>query len=186
MKTFKRAHSAPAMVLVAGTAADLMTPNPVSVRHRTTVRDAAAFLAARGISAAPVIDEAGRPVGVVSRTDILQRQARGAVHLLGSAQYYERLGRPVFPEDGARPAAADRSTVRDVMTPVVFCVGPETPAAEVVERMLALGVRRLFVVDGDGVLVGVVSAVDVLRKLRRRGRGEAPTQTPEAGRGGGI
>ena len=52
------------------------------------------------------------------------------------------------------------------MTPVVFCVRPETSAAKVVEKMLALGVRRLFVVDDDGVLVGVVSAVDVLRRLR--------------------
>ncbi len=167
MKTLKHSRPAPKMVLGARTAADLMTPNPVSVRHCTTVPEAAAFLATRGISAAPVIDEAGRPVGVVSRTDILQRQARSAVYLLGSPEYYERLGRPAFPEDGARDAAADGSTVRDVMTPVVFCVGPETPAAKVVERMLALGVRRLFVVDGDGVLVGVVSAVDVLRKLRR-------------------
>jgi CBS domain-containing protein len=53
------------------------------------------------------------------------------------------------------------------MTPVVFGVHADTPAAKVVEKMLALNVRRLFVVDDAGVLVGVVSAFDVLRGLGR-------------------
>jgi CBS domain-containing protein len=35
----------------------------------------------------------------------------------------------------------------------------------VVEDMLGLKVHRLFVVDGNGILVGVISALDVLRHL---------------------
>jgi CBS domain-containing protein len=53
------------------------------------------------------------------------------------------------------------------MTPAVFCVHADTPSAKVVDKMLALNVRRLFVVDDEGVLVGVVSAFDVLRALDR-------------------
>jgi CBS domain-containing protein len=61
------------------------------------------------------------------------------------------------------------------MTPAVFCVRPETAAVKVVEKMLALGVRRLFVVDGAGVLVGVSSTFDVLRDLQQGARaGQAP------------
>jgi len=45
-------------------------------------------------------------------------------------------------------------------------VGVETPASSVVEQMCQLNVHRLFVVDGNGVLVGVISALDVLRQLR--------------------
>ena len=41
------------------------------------------------------------------------------------------------------------------------------PAAKVVGKMLTLKVRRLFVVDDAGVLVGVISAFDVLRGLGR-------------------
>jgi CBS domain-containing protein len=154
------------MGLGARTAADLMTPNPTSIHHSATVSEAAAFLASRGVSAAPVIDEAGRPVGVVSSTDILIHKGQGAVYLVGSPQYHERLERPAFFEDGSWDRRATRPRVRDVMTPVVFCVGPETPAEKVVEKMVDLKVRRLFVVDGDGVLTGVISAFDVLRNLR--------------------
>jgi CBS domain-containing protein len=52
-----------------------------------------------------------------------------------------------------------------MMTPTVFTVRLEAPAAQVVEDMLALRVHRLFVVDDDGVLVGVITATDVLRHL---------------------
>ena len=67
--------------------------------------------------------------------------------------------------EGFQVEKADCVRVRDIMTPVVFSVTPETPARKVVEDMLALKVHRLFVVSSDGVLIGVVSALDVLKHL---------------------
>jgi len=55
--------------------------------------------------------------------------------------------------------------VRDLMTPAVFSVALDTPVWSIVEQMRELNVHRLFVVDGNGVLVGVVTAMDVLRRL---------------------
>jgi CBS domain-containing protein len=124
-----------------------MTPDPLSVRAAATVWEATALLTDRGLHAAPVIDESGRPVGVVSRADIL-------VH--------ERERMASAPSGGA----ADPSRVADIMTPAVFSVAPGTTADRVVEQMLALNVLQLFVVDTYGTLVGVVSARDVLRHLR--------------------
>jgi CBS domain-containing protein len=169
MKTLKHAEHAPPMALSARRAADLMTPNPMSIRQSVTVSEAATFLAGRGISAAPVIDEAGRPVGVVSSTDILIHMGQAAMYRVGSPERDARPEPPALSGDRPRAEATNRSTVRDVMTPGVFCVRPETPAAKVVEKMLALKVRRLFVVDGEGALVGVISAIDVLGKLRSYG-----------------
>jgi CBS domain-containing protein len=51
------------------------------------------------------------------------------------------------------------------MTPAVFTVSLETPAREVVRRMLELKVHHLFVIDADLALVGVISPLDVLRRL---------------------
>ena len=77
--------------------------------------------------------------------------------------------------EGFEVERVDRTLAHEMMTPVVFSVTPHTPAAKVVEDMLALKVHRLFVVDPDGVLVGVISALDVLRHLR-----------PEAARAAGF
>ena len=102
----------PSMELRAWTAADLMSMNPVSIREEATFADAAAFLDARGFSAAPVINVAGRPVGVISRTDLLRGLGRGAAQLDSSKQEWHVAETPI---------RAD--AVRDVMTPVVFTVG---------------------------------------------------------------
>jgi CBS domain-containing protein len=132
--------------LGAAKAADLMTTDPISVREDATVREAVTLLTDKGFSAAPVIDEAGRPVGVLSSSDLM-------------AHLRERL-------PGVSEEAGMRTRVRDLMTPVVFSVRPDTPAARVVQEMVALKVHRLFVVDADGILTGVISSLDVLRQLR--------------------
>ena len=59
----------------------------------------------------------------------------------------------------------DQTRVRDVMTPIVFSVAPTTPARKVVDQLLKQGVHRLYVVDDGGVLVGIVSTIDIVRRL---------------------
>jgi CBS domain-containing protein len=127
------------LTLPEQTARELMTPNPVSISERAAVIDAAAVLANRDFSALAVVDDAGRPVGVLSRTDIVRREAR----------------------------QRGRTDVREVMTASVLSVRPEDPAWEVVAKMAAHKVHRLFVVDRTGALTGVISAIDIVRRLRR-------------------
>jgi CBS domain-containing protein len=130
------------------TAADLMSANPVSISAEATVQEAIALLTERGMSAAPVIEESGRAVGVVSKADILIHEREAT-----------RSGR----------GAADPARVSDIMTPAVFSVTPETPADSVVEQMLTLNVHQLYVVDGDQAVIGVVTVHDVLEHLRSGG-----------------
>jgi CBS-domain-containing membrane protein len=159
----------PRLTLWADTAADLMMPSPMSLRAEATVREAITVLTDRGFSAAPVIDEAGRPIGVLSRGDILVHDREKSEHPRPASAYYEgdlRTGAGERLGGGFQVEQVDQTRVRDIMTPAVFSVAPETAAAKVIEEMLALKVHRLFVVDSAGVLIGVISALDVLRHLR--------------------
>jgi CBS domain-containing protein len=170
MKHTLSLEATPRLTLQAETAAELMMPNPVSIRDIATVREAIALLTDKGFSAAPVIDVAGRPIGVISRSDILIHDLEKVDHAGSVPEYYDRAeaaprtGKPL--PSGFHIENVDRTQVRDIMTPVVFSVAPETPAAKVVTEMLGLKVHRLFVVGSDGILVGVISALDVLRYLR--------------------
>jgi CBS domain-containing protein len=130
------------LVLRGETASDLMSPEPVSLHPDATLPEALAFFIDRNVSGAAVLDETGRPIGVVSHSDIL-------IH------HRERTPAPA----GSPPP------VRELMTPAVFCVRADSPAHKVVEQMRELNVHRLFVTDDAGRLVGVVTAMDVLRKL---------------------
>ena len=82
------AESRSALILDAATAQELMTPNPVALRADASIRDAVALLTDKGVSAAPVIDVAGRPVGVLSDSDIVVHERTPAViWTRGSANY---------------------------------------------------------------------------------------------------
>ena len=156
------------IVLNARTATDLMSPNPMSLREDASLKEAIAFLVDRGISGAPVIDEAGRPVGVFSQTDVLIHDREEVEHLAGTEiEYGTPLPRHWWNE--FQIERVDSTPVRDLMTPAVFCVGMDTAAAAVIEQMRELHVHRLFVVDEAGVLVGVVTAMDIVRQLGTAG-----------------
>jgi CBS domain-containing protein len=156
--------------LHAETAADLMTPNPVSIQADASIREAILLMSERRIGAAPVIDRAGRPVGVVSHSDILAHDRETVTFARRLPDFYTPHELAVaageeLPE-GFQVEQVDTTRVRDIMTPAVFAVGPTTPAAQVVEQLLTLNVHRLFVVDRSGVLVGVISTMDILRHLK--------------------
>ena len=109
---------------------DLTTPDPASVGHGITVREAAAVLEDRGIGAALVVNDDGRAVGVLSRSDVLR----------------------------AVLAGADEAPVRDVMSPGVIAVRPDADALQAAVLMVRCEMNRVFVVDEDGAPVGVVSS----------------------------
>src|SRR5271168_4219728 len=81
MRGTETAPTTDRLVLKAHTAAELMTPSPISIRYKATVAEATALLTDRGFSAAPVIDEAGRAVGVISRTDLLVHDRERMTHV---------------------------------------------------------------------------------------------------------
>jgi CBS domain-containing protein len=168
MKTVKKGAAIGPVTLHARTAADLMTADPLSLEELATVPEAITFLTDKGFSAAPVIDETGRPVGVVSRSDILVHDRETVRHAV--PEYYAPSELTIGPGErlpsGFEVEQPDYTRVRDIMTPVVLSVSPEAPAGQVVRNMLAWKVHRLFVVDDDGVLIGVITALDVLRHLQ--------------------
>ena len=160
-----RITAPPLMVLQAATAEELMTSNPISIHAGASVQEALALLTDRGFSASPVIDDAGRPVGVLSRSDLLvHERERGASAALVDETDWDVPPRRLH--KGFSVEVVDPARVRDIMTPVVFTVMLDTPAQQVIEQMLALKVHHLFVVDEEHALVGVISPMDVIRQLR--------------------
>lgn len=161
------------LVLRAATAADLMTKGVVSIRHCVTIREAGAFLVENGISGVPVVDDAGRAVGVISHTDIVRHDSLPAsMHGATSAEiadYYRDVDPRCPPalRGYVYNKRAESAPVSDVMSPVVLQVATDDSAVTVVAKLLALKIHRLFVANSAGALVGVVSTFDVLRCLRR-------------------
>lgn len=135
------------LVLRAQVARDVMSSDPVSLEADANLNDALTLFVDRGFGAAPVIDTAGRAIGVLAKADILTYQ------------------HSPLAQAGTAPEVMDRVRVSDLMSPVVYTVKPETPIWEVLEQIRTLKVHHLFVQDRQGVLLGVISTLDILERI---------------------
>ncbi len=146
------------------TAGDYMRTELVVLGPDTSLATAARLFNRRHISGAPVVDGEGRPLGVVSLTDLMEAGKGGAKHT-GKPLYYlldhgERDFVGMFTDELVGPPGE----VADVMTDFVLSVGPKTPLLQAVRLMVADGVHRVLVVEG-GKLVGILTSMDVMRAL---------------------
>lgn len=142
-------------------ASDIMTSPVLTVRPDTQVKEIAALLFERRISAVPVVD-GGALVGIVSEADLLHRQEIGTECLGRGGAWWLRL----FTAD---PSVEDyvkshARRARDVMTRRVATVSPHTPLAEVAQLLETRDIGRVPVVE-NGQLVGIVSRADLVRAL---------------------
>jgi CBS domain-containing protein len=134
-------------------AADLMTPDPVTLPAKTSLAQAAAIMADRRLKRLPVVDERGRLVGMVSRSDLLKTVAEGL---------RQRPAEPLRLAMDA-PATVGQMMLRDVPT-----VHRDTPLAETLDRLLETEKRRAVVVDDDRQVVGIITDGDLVQRAARR------------------
>jgi CBS domain-containing protein len=145
------------VVAISATVRDVMTTSVVAVRQDASFKEMAAMLRSRRISAFPVIDDAGRVVGVVSEGDLLVKEAVNAdgTSLLAALRHVR--------EDDKVAGI----TAGDLMTAPAVTVGPDAPVEQAARLMYDRRVKRLPVVNTAGRLVGIISRVDVLAVFSR-------------------
>jgi CBS domain-containing protein len=144
-------------------ARDVMTTAVVSVGLETPTREIAKLLRDHGISAVPVVDAAGAPIGMVSEGDLIgrdevDREARRDWWLTLLAE-----GGTLNADFVASLREPERKA-RDVMAAPVIAVGEETEIAEIARLLIAHRVKRVPVLH-DGRIVGIVSRADLVRSV---------------------
>jgi predicted transcriptional regulator len=166
------------------TAKDVMNPHVISVPANWTLEELSQFLIDKAITGAPVKDDTGKLIGVVSLTDIVRHDSLAEIDLSaddsapppkrnkeaerGPHDYYlhgweDRLS----PEDLASFHIKEKQhvTVRDIMTPMLFKVDESTSIQEVADTMIGGRVHRLLVTH-DGKVIGIVTTMDLLKAIR--------------------
>ena len=143
-------------------AEDIMNPDVLTVCDDMLVRDLALFLTEHEISGAPVVDPDGKPVGVVSETDIVSVDRAGRKD--DPAPYYLRAFENRFAVESIRGLRVEHEalTVGDIMTPVVISVSRDMPVARIARLMLNDHIHRVIVRDGESI-AGIVTSFDMLR-----------------------
>lgn len=153
-------------------AGDIMTTNVVTVHPDATARSIALLLAQNGISAVPVVDEHGVPLGMISEGDLMprdesEREARRDWWLKILAE-----GEELNPEFMTYLQSHDRSA-REIMISPIVTVEENADLVEVAELLSARRIKRAPVMR-DGRMIGIVSRADLVKAVAARGQKPAP------------
>lgn len=155
---------------------DAMTKYVITLSPEETIRDASEKFAMKNISGAPVVDESGKVVGILSEADIL--------HMLGT--YYTQNNvvflptpfdlieipfRQVITFTEAKVALEDisKKKVKEIMKKNVITVTSDAPVEYAAELMIEKKVNRLPVIEKEK-LFGIITRGDIIKVLAERKR----------------
>jgi CBS domain-containing protein len=135
------------------TVQDVMTHEVVTVRFATSYHDIVSLMAARGVSAVPVVDEFDRVLGVVSEADLLLKIEYGSEDA------------PKFFAWGTRKKGkvkAHGATAAELMSTPPVTILPTASLTSAAKLLDSEHIKRLPVINDIGRLVGIVSRSDLL------------------------
>jgi CBS domain-containing protein len=147
------------------TVREYMDDDPATVTPDTKAEDVARLLGENELHGVPVVNEAGRCVGIVTENDLVMADEEGDLHI---PHYVELFGGLVFLEPirgfEKRLKKAMAATAKDMMTEDPQTIEPDADVRAAGRLISKSGHNRLPVVE-HGRLVGVITRADVLRAL---------------------
>ncbi|MFI5360682.1 MAG: CBS domain-containing protein [Elusimicrobiota bacterium] len=141
-------------------AKDIMRKKVITVASWLTLPELSKVFEEHAITGAPVVDEGGLVLGVVSQTDLVRsrREASDGVPL-----YHRELDEPLS-SLGLHFEEAPQTRVEQIMTPGAISFDLETPVEKLATAMLERHIHRVLITRG-GQLAGIVTSMDLLRAL---------------------
>lgn len=152
-------------------ARDIMTEDVITVKSSTTVEELARLLMKNQISGAPVVDEEGSLIGIVTENDLITQNKR--LHIPTILRLFDAfipLGTSRLEREIKKMTA---TTVGEICTEKVITVEPDTPIDEVATIMTEKKIHLIPVVK-EGKIVGIIGKRDIIKGVA----GEASEQRP--------
>jgi CBS domain-containing protein len=147
-------------------AREIMKKRVVSVTPNQTVGEVARLLDERRISGAPVVDQHGKLMGVVSRTDLVRHEREEPRTEDAGEPWYDRAER-LERVKGWTVRSPDYTRVSDLMTPSVVSADEGASVQELAKTMVRRRIHRV-VITSRGRMTGIVSSLDLVRALLPR------------------
>jgi CBS-domain-containing membrane protein len=149
------------------TAGDVMIREVITVKKETTIRELAELFARHRISSAPVVDDSGAMIGIVTETDLVEQDK--SLHIPTVISLFDWV---IYLESDKKFEKELKKmtgqTVGDIYTEDVVQVSPATPVSDVANLISSRKVNSIPVVDGSK-LVGIVARIDLIRTMIRQG-----------------
>jgi CBS-domain-containing membrane protein len=141
-------------------AEDVMVSTVITVGVNASIGEVAAILLNNHISAAPVVDEKGELVGIVSEGDLMRRPEIGTTKR--HSWWLELISNKWA--SATEYIKSHSRKVADVMTRDLITAKPDTPLGDIAGLLERNQIKRVPIVEG-GKLVGIVSRANILQAL---------------------
>lgn len=142
-------------------AADVMTPNVISVSPDAEVSEIASLLVEHGVSAVPVVDNSDKVLGIVSEGDLMRRVEGDEKE---RKSWWLRL---LSGHNAADYVKSHGRRAREIMTPDPITIQEDMPLHRIAALLEKHHIKRVPVVRDDK-LVGIVSRANLLRGFSAR------------------
>jgi CBS domain-containing protein len=123
---------------------EIMSRNITCARRDLDAERVAELMVHNRIGCVPVVEEPGRPVGMITKLDLVEQ-------LVANAR--------------EEPTTAVPRTAAELMMPLAIALGERATIAHAAALMANEEIHHVPVVDGEGRLIGVVSTMDIVRWL---------------------
>jgi len=144
------------------TAREIMTREVTQVQTDTPLAAVAEAMGRRGVSGVPVLNQAGKVVGVISEKDFLIRMGGTG------AKNFMSLVAACLKTNGCVALPIKQQKAEDIMSSPVVTVGEDATVKEIAEIFTAKNINRVAVTDPEGRLRGIVSRGDIVKAAFRR------------------
>ena len=145
------------------TVGEIMTKEVITVKKTTTIRELAALITKHRIGSAPVVDDLGNLIGIVTESDLIEQDK--SLHIPTVISLFDWV---IYLESDKKfekeLKKVTGQTVADIYTEQVETVAPTTPVNEVADLMSRKKIHTLPVVAGNK-LVGIVSRIDLIKTM---------------------
>ena len=138
----------------------IMTKDLTSVEKDTSVKELIFILKNSELANMPVVDEMGKLIGVISEKDLIKAALPGYFEMLHSTSFIPDMNQLAK----KLTQIADDPIEKYLHQDVIF-VKDDDDDLQAADMIIRKNVKNLPVVDKEGILVGVVKRIDLLRHL---------------------
>jgi CBS domain-containing protein len=125
---------------------EIMSRDMTCVRRDLDAERVAELMVLNHIGCLPVVEEPGRPIGMITKLDLVER---------------------FVAHNGSRAEGLAMQTAGMLMMPMSIALKEHATIAHAAALMASEDIHHLCVVDAEGRLIGVVSTMDIVRWLAR-------------------
>lgn len=145
-------------------AKDIMTSDVVVVKQDATIKEIAEIFLKNRIGGVPVVDEENKIVGIISETDIIQKEKNvnvpSFINILQGYIFFDSFKEV---EDDIRKIAAYKAS--DIMSKDVMTVKEDDSVEYVANEMIKKSINRVPVVDDNKYIKGIICRYDLIKAM---------------------